>query len=515
MIWLRTRKCVFRERLAEPFSCKPGPSGTRAFRRCFRKHSLRGILKRMDRFFKLKENGTTVRTEVMAGLTTFMTMAYILAVNPNILSAFGSGATGMDWTAVFLATAIAAGVITICMGLFVNFPVALAPGMGLNAYFATVILASGGTFTYQMGLTAVFISGLIFIVLTVTKVRQMLIVAVPDSLKHAITVGIGLFIAIIGLKNSGLLTVAVETLNDVPKGKYTDLLSFETIFHIGSMHNVNVLLCIIGLVLISILMVLQVRGAILFGILLTTVVGMFMHNPDGTPVVNLATLASEKTTWVPDLSKLAFAEFDFAGIMNAGIISVILTFTFVELFDTFGTLVGTANRAGFMKDKAEGQKRVGKAMMVDAIGVSGGALVGTSTVTAYVESAAGVAEGGRTGLTAVTTGICFLLALFLAPIAALIPASATAAALIIVGVLMMQSVRDIDFQDLVYGIPAFFTVTFMPFTYNIANGISFGIVSYVMLATIANLKGKGKYQVHWLMWVLAVLIVLRYIFITH
>ncbi|KEQ27967.1 NCS2 family permease [Paenibacillus tyrfis] len=467
----------------------------------------------MDRFFKLKENGTTVRTEIMAGLTTFMTMAYILAVNPNILSAFGSGATGMDWTAVFLATAIAAGVMTIAMGLFVNFPVALAPGMGLNAYFATVILASQGQFTYQMGLTAVFISGLIFIVLTVTKVRQLLLVAVPDSLKHAITVGIGLFIAIIGVKNSGLLTVAVEAGKDIPAHKYTDVLSFETVFHIGSMKDPSVLLCIIGLALISVLMVLRVRGAILFGILLTTFVGVFMHNPDGSPMVNFANLTSAKTTWVPDMSKLAFAHFDFAGIMHAGIISVIATFTFVEMFDTFGTLVGTANRAGFMKNKEEGNKKVGKAMMVDAVGVSAGALVGTSTVTAFVESSAGVAEGGRTGLTAVTTGVCFLLALFLAPIAALIPGPATAAALIIVGVLMMQAVREIDFQDLVYGIPAFLIVALMPFTYNIANGISFGIVSYVLLATVAKLGGKGQYKVHWLMWLLAVLVIARYMFV--
>ncbi|NOU97466.1 NCS2 family permease [Paenibacillus sp. LMG 31456] len=461
----------------------------------------------MDRFFKLKENGTTVRTEIMAGLTTFMTMAYILAVNPNILSNFGSGATGMDWTAVFLATAIAAGVMTIAMGLFVNFPVALAPGMGLNAYFATVILSSQGQFTFQMGLAAVFISGLIFIVLTVTKVRQLLLVAVPDSLKHAITVGIGLFITIIGLKNSGLLTVAVESSKDIPAHKFVDVLSFETVFHMGSLKDPGVLLCIVGLFLISILMVLRVRGAILFGILLTTVVGYFMGQ------VNLGMLTDAKTNWVPDMSKLAFGQFDFKGLMNVGIISVIATFTFVELFDTFGTLVGTANRAGFMKNKEEGNKKVGKAMMVDAIAVSGGALVGTSTVTAFVESAAGVAQGGRTGLTAVSTGVCFLLALFLAPIAALIPGSATAAALIIVGVLMMQSIKDVDFQDYVVAIPAFFTIVFMPFTYNIANGISFGIVSYVVLASIASASGRGQYKVHWLMWVLAVLIVLRYVFI--
>ncbi|MCS7463415.1 NCS2 family permease [Paenibacillus doosanensis] len=460
----------------------------------------------MDRLFKLRENGTTIRTEVMAGLTTFMTMAYILAVNPNILSNFGSGATGMDWTAVFLATAIAAGVMTIAMGLFVNFPVALAPGMGLNAYFATVILASQGKFTFQMGLTAVFISGLIFIVLTVTKVRQLLLVAVPDSLKHAITVGIGLFITIVGLKNSGLMTIAIETDNDVKAHQFTDLLSYETVIHMGSLKDPNVVLCIIGIVLIAILMVLNVRGAILFGILLTTVVGLLMGQ------VNLGTLTDAKTTWVPDLTKLAFAQFDFPGLIHTGIISVIATFTFVELFDTFGTLVGTANRAGFMKNKEEGNKKVGKAMMVDAIAVSGGALVGTSTVTAFVESAAGVAQGGRTGLTSVTTGVCFLLALFLAPIAALIPGSATAAALIIVGVLMMQSIKEINFQDFVVAIPAFFVIAFIPFTYNIANGISFGIVTYVILATFSRFGGKSEHKVHWLMWVLAVLIVLRYAF---
>ena len=461
----------------------------------------------MDRLFKLKENGTNVRTEIMAGITTFMTMAYILAVNPNILSAFGSGATGMDWMSVFLATAIAGGVMSIMMGLFVNFPVALAPGMGLNAYFATVVLSSQGQFTYQMALTAVFISGIIFIILTVTRVRQMLLVAVPDSLKHAITVGIGLFITIIGLKNSGLMMIAVEASNDIAKGKYTDLLSFESVIHIGSMHDKNVILAVIGLLLISALMVMRVRGAILFGILLTTVVGAFMG------MVNFGSLTDPQTTWVPDLGKLNFAAFDFAGILNAGIITVIATFTFVELFDTFGTLVGTANRAGMMKNKEEGNRRVGRAMFVDAIGVSGGALVGTSTVTAYVESSAGIAEGGRTGLTAVTTGVCFLLALFLAPIAALIPGSATAAALIVVGVLMMQSVREIDFSDLVHAIPAFLTITFMPFTYNIANGISFGIVSYVILATVANMSGKGEHKVHWLMWILALLIVARYIFL--
>ncbi|GIP54118.1 MULTISPECIES: NCS2 family permease [Paenibacillus] len=462
----------------------------------------------MDRFFKLKQNGTTVRTEIMAGLTTFMAMAYILTVNPNTLTAFGQ--IDMGWYSVFLATALAAGIFTIAMGLFINFPVALAPGMGLNAYFASVVLSSASTdhpFTWEMGLTAVFISGLIFILLTITKVRQMLLDAIPDSLKHAITVGIGLFVTIVGLKNSGLMTVGVEAGNDIPAHTFTDVLSFETVIHLGSLENTDVQLAIIGLLLIGVLMVLQVRGAILFGILGTTIIAMLMG------AVDFNSVSTSQAKWIPDFSELNFMKFDWNGIVHTGIISAIVTFTFVELFDTFGTLVGTATRAGLMKDPVEGKKRVGKAMLVDAVAVTGGAMLGTSTTTAYVESTAGVAEGGRTGLTAVTTGVCFLLALFLAPIAALIPGSATAAALIIVGVLMLQSIREIDFNDMVVAIPAFLTITMMPFTYNIANGISFGIVFYVVLALIANLRTKGKYKVHWMMWVLAILIVLRYVFL--
>lgn len=462
----------------------------------------------MDRFFKLKQNGTTVRTEIMAGLTTFMAMAYILTVNPNTLTAFGQ--IDMGWYSVFLATALAAGIFTIAMGLFINFPVALAPGMGLNAYFASVVLSSASTdhpFTWEMGLTAVFISGLIFILLTITKIRQMLLDAIPDSLKHAITVGIGLFVTIVGLKNSGLMTIGVEAGSDIPAHTFTDVLSFETVIHLGSLENTDVQLAIIGLLLIGVLMVLRVRGAILFGILGTTLIAMLMG------AVDFNTISTSQAKWIPDFTELNFMKFDWDGILHTGIISAIVTFTFVELFDTFGTLVGTATRAGIMKDPVEGKERVGKAMLVDAVAVTGGAMLGTSTTTAYVESTAGVAEGGRTGLTAVTTGVCFLLALFLAPIAALIPGSATAAALIIVGVLMLQSIREIDFHDMVVAIPAFLTITMMPFSYNIANGISFGIVFYVVLASIANLRDKNKYNVHWLMWVLAVLIILRYIFL--
>lgn len=444
----------------------------------------------MNSFFRLKELGTNVRTEIMAGLTTFMTMAYILAVNPSILEP-----TGLDWTGVFLATALAAGIFTIAMGLFVNFPVALAPGMGLNAYFASVVISSQATGTPispAVGLTAVFISGIIFIILTVTQVRQMLITAVPDSLKHAITVGIGLFIAVIGLKNSGVMAIS----------------AFEdgsTLIGLGSFTNENVVFTIIAVALIAILMVLRVPGAILFGILGTTVIALITGHVDVKE-------ALDGKTWIPDFGTMAIWHFDFAGAFEVGLITVILTFTFVELFDTFGTLVGTANRAGIMDNPEEGKKRVGKAMLVDAVGVGGGAVLGTSTVTAYVESSAGIAQGGRSGLTAVTTGVCFLLAVFLSPLVALVPGSATAAALIIVGVLMMQSVKEIDFSDMVYAIPAFLTLALMPFTYSIANGISFGIVSYVLLATVANVTGKGKYKVHVLMWILAILIIGRYVF---
>ncbi|MFX3636333.1 MAG: NCS2 family permease [Candidatus Pristimantibacillus sp.] len=456
----------------------------------------------MERFFRLKEHGSNIRTEIMAGLTTFMTMAYILAVNPIVLTP-----TGMDWTAVFLATALAAGIFSIAMGLFVNFPVALAPGMGLNAYFASVIIASQATdqpISVAMGLTAVFISGIIFFILTVTQVRQMLITAVPDSLKHAITVGIGLFITIIGLKGSGVLSIAVTSFNDVKANTYTNLAGAESVIHLGSLTDPSVYMTIIALLLIGILMVLRVPGAILWGILGTTVISII------TGDVNVSDALTGKT-WMPDFSTMNLFHFDFAGVMEVGLVTVVLTFTFVEMFDTFGTLVGTANRAGYMKNPEEGKKRVGKAMFVDAIGVSGGAMLGTSTVTAFVESSAGIAQGGRTGLTSITTGICFLLAIFLSPIVALVPAAATNAALIIVGVLMLQSIKEIDFSDMVYAIPSFLTLALMPFTYSIANGISFGFVSYVVLASVGNLTGKGKYKIHWLMWVLAILILGRYL----
>ncbi|MBN6187713.1 NCS2 family permease [Aneurinibacillus sp. BA2021] len=454
----------------------------------------------MDKFFRLRENNTNVRTEIIAGLTTFITMAYILIVNPLTLTA--GGATGMDFNAVFVATALGAGLVTIMMGLFVNYPIALAPGMGLNAYFAAVVMSSGGAITWQIALASVFISGIIFFILTITKIRQMLLDAVPESLRAAITVGIGLFITIIGFKTSGLLTgfyIGKEAAKP-----FMELSGGDWLMQLGNfVEHKAILLTLIGLIITSIFMVMRVQAAILLGIIVTTLIGIPMG------VTDIGALQNAK--WAPDFSTLAIGQLDFAGALNAGLVTIVFTFTFVELFDTFGTLTGTAAKAGLL-DKPDAKKKIGRAMLVDAGGVSLGALLGTSTITAFVESAAGVGQGGRTGLTSVTTGVLFLLALFLAPLALVVPAAATAPALIIVGVLMMGAVRGVEWDNMVYAIPAFFTIIFMPLTYSIANGISFGIVFYVVLATANNLVG-GKNKVHWLMWVLAVLIVARFLFI--
>ena len=454
----------------------------------------------LEQLFKLNENKTNVRTEVVAGLTTFMTMAYILFLNPNILAG-----AGMDKNAVFFATALAAGVITIAMGLFVNFPIALAPGMGLNAYFAAVA-AQGVGMSWQAALGAVFISGIIFLILTVTQVRQILVVAVPNSLKRAITVGIGLFITIIGFKMSEIMTVIAgpvipPTLEALQKENgATTLMFFEWNLAMGSFHNPATMLSIIGLVITAILMARGIKGSLLIGIVATTLVGI----PMGVTVIP----ESFSPFAMPNFTGLYIGQLDIMGALEMGLWTVVFTFTFVELFDTFGTLVGTAGKAGLL-DKNGQSPKIGKAMLVDALGVSFGAFVGTSTVTAYVESAAGVGEGGRTGLTAVTTGVMFLLALIIAPLAGLIPSAATAPALIIVGLLMVSAISDIDFNDFTEGFPAFLTLIIMPFTYNIANGIAAGIVFYTLLKLIS---GRSK-EVHWMMYVLFVIIVARYLFL--
>ena len=453
-----------------------------------------------EKLFKLSENKTSVKTEVIAGVTTFMTMAYILFLNPNILAA-----TGMDKNAVFFATAISAAFVTIAMGLVVNFPIALAPGMGLNALFATVALAGVGM-PWQVALGAVFISGMIFVVLTVTKIRQILVVAVPTSLKRAITVGIGLFITIIGFKLSEIMTVTAMVIPPTVEamgqnGGIATLKFFEWNIGMGSFKNPSMALCIIGLSITAVLMALRVKGSLLIGIVVTTLIGIPMK----------VTLIGEGFTpfALPDFSNLAVGALDIKGALSMGIWTVVFTFTFVELFDTFGTLVGTAGKAGLI-DKDGNSPKIGKAMLVDALGVSFGAFMGTSTVTAYVESAAGIGEGGRTGLTAVTTGILFLLALVIAPLATMIPNAATAPALIIVGVLMASSVLDIDFSDFTEGFPAFMTFVLMPLTYSIANGIAGGIVFYTILKVAT---GKAK-QVHWMMYLLFALVLIRYIFLS-
>jgi len=454
----------------------------------------------LEKLFKLNDNGTNIRTEIIAGITTFMTMAYILFLNPNILSV-----TGMDKNAVFFATAISAGFVTIAMGLVANFPMALAPGMGLNALFATVALAGVGM-PWQSALGAVFISGLIFILLTVTKVRQILVTAVPDSLKRAITVGIGLFITIIGFKLSEIMVVTAQvippTLASLGKSVApTTLKYFEWNIGMGSFNNPSMILCLIGLGLAAILMALRVKGALLISIVASTLIGI----PMGVTVIP----ENFRVFSLPDFHHLAVGALDIKGALNMGIWTVIFTFTFVELFDTFGTLVGTATKAGLI-DKDGKSPKIGKAMLVDAIGVSFGALMGTSTVTTYVESAAGIGEGGRTGLTAVTTGVLFLLALVLSPLAGIIPNAATAPALIIVGVLMASSIVEIDFNDFTESFPAFLTFIMMPFTYSIANGIAGGIVAYTVLKVAT---GKAK-KVHWMMYILFVLVVVRYIFLS-
>ena len=455
----------------------------------------------MDRYFKLQERGTNVRTEIVAGLTTFMTMAYILLVNGLFL---GENGAGIPNQAVFFATAVGAGLVTIVMGLFVNVPIALAPGMGLNAYFMSVVLSSNGTITWQTALGAVFLSGIIFIILTVTKIRQMLLAAVPHHLRVAITVGIGLFITIIGVKLSNLMMISVNPGVDAVKTPVLNSNQYNIVLG-DFIHNKDTMLTLISLLLIAVLMVLRVKGALLIGIIVSTLIGI----PLG--VTDLSGLTG--ANWIPSFDQLAVGKLDIKGALGIGLIDIIFIFTFVELFDTFGTLVGAANRAGLLKDKEKGEKTIGKAMLVDAAGVSAGALLGTSTITAYVESSSGIAEGGRTGLTAVTTGVLFLLSLFIAPLALVVPSAATAPALIVVGVLMMSQVKEIEWNNFLEAFPAFLTIVMMPFTWSIANGISIGIVAFVVLAAIHNIVSSKRVPIHWLMWVLAVLIVCRYAFL--
>lgn len=429
----------------------------------------------MDKFFKLKEHGTSRRTEMIAGLTTFLTMAYILAVNPSIL-----GDAGMDRGAVFTATALTSAIASILMGLLANLPVALAPGMGLNAFFTyTVVMGMG--YSWQTALTAVFLEGILFILLSLVNVREAIIDSVPTNLKKAVAVGIGLFITLIGLKGAGIIVANPATL-----------------VGLGSITEGPALLAAIGILLTAALYALKVPGSILIGIFVTTIIGI--------PMGITAPFGGWKG-WAPFSLPAAphFAQFDFSNVLTLKFFTVFFAFLFVDIFDTVGTLVGVSEQAG-LTDKNGKIPRVKEALLSDAVGTVVGATLGTSTVTSYVESTAGVASGGRTGLTAVSTGVLFLLALVLSPLFLLIPSAATAPALIIVGFLMMQSVVGINFSDPTEGLPAFITIFMMPFAYSIAEGIVYGVLSYVTLKT---LTGKAK-TVPIVTWILFVIFIVRF-----
>jgi len=429
----------------------------------------------LDKFFKITENKSTLKIEVIAGITTFMTMVYILAVNPSILSA-----SGMDKDAVFTATALSAVIATLIMALYAKLPFALAPGMGLNAFFAfTVVLGMG--YSWEFALTAVFLEGIIFILLTIFNIRELIVNSIPLNLKHAVSVGIGLFIAFIGLKGTGLVV-------DNP----------ATLVSLGDVKNPNVLVGMLGVLIIGILLTKNIKGAILIGILASTIVGIFLGVtvlPENFSIMSLP----------PSLEPIFF-KFDFSQIFTLDMLIVLFTFLFVDMFDTVGTLVGVSSKAD-MLDKDGNVPRAKQALFADAIGTTFGAMLGTSTVTTYVESAAGVAEGGRTGMTSLTVAIMFAIALFFAPVFMIIPAAATAPALIIVGLFMMSPILKINFDDYTELIPAFFTIIMMPLTFSIAEGIVFGMLSFVMLKL---LSGRYK-EVKPIMYLITLLFIIKFL----
>ena len=452
----------------------------------------------MENFFKLKEHGTDVKTEVIAGLTTFMTMAYILAVNPSIL-----GATGMDTGAIFTATALASAIGSFCMALFANLPFVLSAGMGLNAYFAyTVVLGMG--YSWEVALTAVFVEGIIFIILSLTNVREAIFNAIPASLKVAVSVGIGLFITFIGLQNAHIV---------VDGSTLVGLFSFNGSVKAGTFQSegITVVLALIGLLITAFLVIKNVKGNILLGILITWVLGsicqltgLYVPNAEaGFYSLIPSGIISAPASVAPTLFKM-----DFSAIASLNFVVVVFAFLFVDIFDTLGTLIGCATKAN-MLDKEGKLPGIKGALMADAVGTTVGACLGTSTITTFVESSSGIAEGGRTGLTSIVSGLLFILALFFSPIFLAIPSFATAPALIVVGFFMMQSVAKINWSDMLEAIPAFICIFAMPFMYSISEGISFGVISFVVLNAVA---GKAK-KITPLMWVLAVLFILKYIFL--
>ena len=456
----------------------------------------------LDKLFHLKENHTDVKTEVMAGITTFMTMAYILAVNPNILSA-----SGMDRGSVFTATALSAFIASCLMALLSNYPFVLAPGMGLNAYFTyTVVLGMG--YSWQQALAAVFAEGIIFILLSLTNVREAIFNSIPMNLKHAVSVGIGLFIAFIGLQNAKIVVGNDSTL--------VSIFSFKSSVAEGtfSSQGITVLLALIGILVTAILLAKDVKGSILWGILITWVLGiicqlthLYVPNADVGYYSLLPDFSSGIS--VPSMAP-TFMKMDFSIVFSLDFVVIMFAFLFVDMFDTLGTLIGVASKAD-MLDKDGKLPNIKGALLSDAVGTTVGAMCGTSTVTTFVESASGVAEGGRTGLTSIVAGILFALSLLLSPIFLAIPSFATAPALIVVGYLMLTSVTKIDFSDMTEAIPCFIAIIAMPFMYSISEGISMGVISYVVINLITG-KAKEK-KISALMYVLAVLFVLKYIFI--
>ncbi len=432
----------------------------------------------MERFFQLRQHGTNVRTEILAGLTTFMTMAYILVVNPAILGIDG----GMDLGAVFVATALSAALGSLLMGFLANYPVALAPGMGLNAYFTyTVVLGMG--VPWQTALGAVFVSGVLFLLLTVTKVRETIINAIPIGMKHAVSGGIGLFIAFVGLKNAGIIVSNEATLVGLN----------------ANLADPQVLLTFFGLIVTTFFLVRRVRGGIFYAMLITAAVGM---------MVGVVPLPKGIVSAPPSLAP-TFFQLDILAALDLGLFTIIFAFLFIDLFDTTGTLVGVTNQAGMLKDGK--LPRAGRALSADALATMGGSLLGTSTVTSYIESSTGVAAGGRTGLTAVATAGFFLLSVFFFPVIESVAsiAAITSPALIVVGVMMAASLKEIQWKELAEAIPAFLTMMLMPLSFSIATGIALGFIVYPLAKLFA---GQGR-EVHPIMYVLAVLFVLRFIFL--
>jgi len=434
----------------------------------------------LTKAFGFNPDKHNVRTELVAGLTTFLTMAYILAVNPSIFSALD-----MPKGAVFTATALAALIGTLVMAFYAKKPFALAPGMGLNAFFVfTVCLTMGHS--WQFALTAVFLEGLLFIILTLTKVRSWILNAIPLSLKHAIGAGIGLFIAFIGLQNAGIIAN-----ND------------STLVALGDITHGTALLGVIGIVITGALVILKVRGSILIGILATTLIGLFIKGADGAALTTFSGVIS-----APDSVAPIFCKFEWGSILSWDMLAVVFTFLFIDMFDTMGTIIGVSQKAGMVDEKGNVED-IDKMFMADSIATVCGACLGTSTTTTYVESASGVGAGGRSGLTAFTVAALFALALLFSPVFLAIPGAATAPALVIVGVMMMAPVAKVDWEDYSESIPAFITVLMMPVAYSISDGILLGVISYVLLNACA---GKFK-KISPTMWVLAVLFICKYIFI--